>query len=84
MLLLIGAVVSCFLGYRLLGWWAPAAVACTVLAAQAVAFQGVLSTRGGLSEYTQLLVFSGAMCFIVFYATFSIGRSLGQRRRRVR
>jgi hypothetical protein len=81
MLLFTGAAVSAYLGYRLLGWWAPAAVACAVLSAQALSYQGVLSARGGLSEFAQLLVLSGLMSVVMFYATFSIGRSIGQRRK---
>jgi hypothetical protein len=84
MLLVTGAALSAFLGYRLLGWWAPAVVAATILVAQAVAYQGVLSGRSGLSEFAQVLVLSGLMSFVLFYATFSIGRSLGQWRKGVR
>ncbi len=84
MLLLLGAVVSGFLGYRLMGWWVPAAVACAVLAMQAVSFQGVLSTAGSTSGYVQILAMSGAMSLLMFYATFSMGRSWGLRRRRKR
>jgi hypothetical protein len=84
MLLVTGAALSAFLGYRLLGWWAPTAVAATVLVAQAVAYQGVLSGRSGLSEFAQVLVLSGLMSVVLFYATFSIGRSLGRWRKGVR
>jgi len=84
MLLLAGALVSGFLGYKLMGWWVPAAVACAVLAMQAVSFQGVLSTAGSMSGYVQILAMSGAMCLLMFYATFSMGRSWGLRRRRKR
>lgn len=82
MLLLAGALLSAILGYKLLGWWAPAAVACAVLAMQAVSYQGVISTSGSFSGYVQILALSGAMSLIMFYATFSMGRSLGLRRRR--
>jgi hypothetical protein len=82
MLLLAGALISGVLGYRLLGWWAPAAVACVVLAMQAVSYQGVVSTSGSMSGYLQILALSGAMSLIMFYATYSMGRSLGLRRRR--
>ncbi len=84
MLLLAGALVSGFLGYKLMGWWVPAAVAGAVLAMQAVSFQGVLSTTGSLSGYVQILAMSGAMSLLMFYATFSMGRSWGLRRRRKR
>lgn len=82
MLLLTGAVLSAFLGYKLLGWWAPGAVACAVLAAQAVSYQGVLAS--GLFEFVQILVLSGLMSLVMFYATYSIGRSIGRWRRGVR
>ena len=84
MLLLIGALVSGFLGYKLLGWWVPAAVACAVLAMQAVSFQGVLSTAGSMGGYVQILAMSGLMSLLMFYATFSMGRSWGLRRRKKR
>jgi hypothetical protein len=84
MLLVTGATLSAFLGYRLLGWWAPAVVAATILVAQAVAYQGVLSGRSVLAEFAQVLVLSGLMSVVLFYATFSIGRSLGQWRKGVR
>ena len=84
MRLVIGALVSGFLGYRLPGWWAPAAVAAAALALQAVAYQGVLSAPGGLSGFVQLLTLTGVMFLFVCYAVFSLGRSLGLRRRRRR
>jgi hypothetical protein len=84
MLLLAGALVSAFLGYKLLGWWAPAAVACAVLALQAVSYQGVVSASGSVSGFVQILAISGLMSLIMFYATFSMGRSLGLRRRKRR
>jgi hypothetical protein len=84
MLLVVGALVSGFLGYRLLGWWAPAVVAGIVLALQAVSYQGVVSTSGSMGGYVQILVISGAMSLLMFYATFSMGRSLGLKRRKRR
>lgn len=84
MLLLTGGLLSGFLGYRLMGWWAPATVAGAVLVVQAVAYQGVLSTADGVSGFVQILVLSGAMSLLVCYAMFSMGRSLGLRRRKQR
>jgi hypothetical protein len=84
MLLVAGALVSAFLGYRLLGWWAPAAVAAAVLALQAVSYQGVVSTTGSVSGFVHILAISGLMSLLMFYATFSMGRSLGLRRRKRR
>jgi hypothetical protein len=84
MLLLTGALLSGFLGYRLMGWWAPAAVVLGTLALQVVSYQGVLSTAGGVSGLVQILALSGLTCLFVFYATFSLGRSWGLRRRKQR
>ncbi len=84
MVLLAGALVSGFLGFRLKGWWAPAAVACVALALQAVSFQGVLSTPDGLSGFVQMLALTGVTFLFVCYAVFSMGRSLGLRWRRKR
>ncbi|MFZ1101789.1 MAG: hypothetical protein WAN86_02770, partial [Hyphomicrobiaceae bacterium] len=69
---------------RLVGRWAPAAVACVVLAMQAVAYQGVLSTAGGVSGFVQILTMTGLTCLFLYYAVFSMGRSLGLRWRRKR
>ncbi|NJO24227.1 MAG: hypothetical protein HC868_16560 [Sphingomonadales bacterium] len=74
---------SGFLGYKMVGWWAPAAVACAVLAVQAISYQGVISTSGSVSGFVQLLAMGALMSLIMFYATFSMGRSLGLRRRRM-
>jgi hypothetical protein len=84
MLLWTGALLSCFLGYRLHGWWVPAAMAVAVLAAQALAYQGVLSGQRGLAEFLALIGLSGLMSLVMFYATFSIGHAFGLRRRRRR
>jgi hypothetical protein len=84
MLVLTGALVSGFLGYRLTGWWAPAAVTGAVLALQAVAYQGVLSTADGASGLIQILAMTGLTCLFLFYAMFSMGRSLGLRWRKRR
>jgi hypothetical protein len=84
MILLTGALISGILGYRLIGWWAPAAVACAVLALQAIAYQGVLSTADGVSGFVQILVMTGLICLFLFYAIFSMGRSLGLKWRKRR
>ena len=84
MLLLTGALASALLGYRLTGWWAPAAVASAVLALQAIAYQGVLSTADGVSGFVQILAMTGVTSLFLFYAIFSMGRSLGLRWRKRR
>jgi hypothetical protein len=84
MLLLTGALLSGFLGYKMVGWWAPAAVACAILAMQAVSYQGIISTSGSVSGFVQILAMGGLMSVIMCYATFSMGRSLGLRRRKQR
>jgi hypothetical protein len=84
MLLLTGALVSGFLGYRLTGWWVPTAVTLVVLALQAVAYQGVLATADGVSGLVQVLVMTGVTCLFLFHAIFSMGRSLGLRWRKRR
>jgi len=84
MLLLTGAAVSGFLGYKLFGWWAPAAVACATLAAQAVSYQGSFTGGCGWPDFVQILSFTGLMSLFMFYATYSLGRSIGQWKRGVR
>lgn len=76
MLFWIGAAVSGYLGYRLLDWWVPAAVACAVVALQFAMFQFVL---GGRSSGAELYAFSLVLNLVVYFAVFGIGRSIGQR-----
>ncbi len=70
----VGAAASAYLGYRLHDWWVPAAVAGVVVAGQLALLQ---MAAGGPS--VQLLGFS-LMNLVMFYATFGIGRTIGQRR----
>jgi hypothetical protein len=84
MILLTGALVSGVLGFRLTGWWVPAALACVALALQAVAYQGVLGTADGGSGFIQIMVMTGLMSLFLFYALFSMGRSLGLKWRKRR
>jgi uncharacterized membrane protein len=72
----IGAVLSAYLGYRLHAWWVPAAVALVAVAGQFALFQ---MAAGGWGPGIQMIGF-GLMDLVMFYATFGIGRSLGQRR----
>jgi len=76
----IGAVANSYLGYKLHAWWVPAAVACVVAAGQFVLFQ---MAAGGWGPSVQLFGY-GLMDLVMFYATFGIGRSIGQRRNRWR
>ena len=76
----IGAVLSAYLGYRLHDWWVPAAVAGAAVAGQFALFQ---IAAGSWGPSIQLIGF-GLMDLVMFYATFGIGRSLGQRRMRRR
>jgi hypothetical protein len=76
MLFWVGAVVSGYLGYRLLDWWVPAVVACAVVALQFVTFQMMFAGRGSGAEF---YVFSLLLNIVMYYATFSIGRAIGQR-----
>lgn len=84
MLLLTGGLLTGWLGYRQFGWWAPGAVAGVVLGLQAGSYQGVLAAAGGMSSFVQMLAMSGLTSLFLFYATFSMGRSLGLRWRRKR
>jgi hypothetical protein len=70
----VGAAASAYLGYKLHDWWVPAAVAGVVVAAQLALLQ---MAADGLS--VQLLGYS-LMNLVMFYATFGIGRTIGQRR----
>ena len=70
----LGAVLSAYLGYRLHDWWIPVAVAGVVAAGQLALLQ---MTAGG-GPIAQLIGF-GLMDVVMFYATFGIGRGIGQR-----
>jgi hypothetical protein len=70
----VGAAASAYLGYKLHDWWIPAAVAGVVVAGQFALLQ---MAAGGPN--VQLLGFS-LMNLVMFYATFGIGRTIGQRR----
>jgi hypothetical protein len=72
----VGAGICAYLGYRLHGWWVPAAVAVAVGAGQLVLFAMVGGSKG---PGAQLIAFA-AMDLVMFHATFGIGRSVGQRR----
>jgi len=77
MLFWVGAGVSAYLGYKMHDWWVPALVACAAVAGQFV----LLHLAGGGRGPTAQLVGFGVMDFVMFYATFGIGRTIGQRRR---
>jgi uncharacterized membrane protein len=72
----IGAVSSAYLGYKLHAWWVPAAVAVVAVAGQSALFH---FAAGGWGPSVQMIGY-GLMDLVMFYATFGIGRSLGQRR----
>jgi hypothetical protein len=76
----VGAVASGYLGYRMHDWWVPAAVACVVVVGQFALFQ---MAAGGRGPNVQLLGFA-LMNVVMYYATFGIGRAIGQRRRQRR
>jgi hypothetical protein len=82
MILTVGALVTGYLGFRLMGAWVVAAVAGVVLALTAVAYQGVLSTPAGMRDFIQILAMTGLTSLFLFYAVFSMGRSLGLRWRK--
>jgi hypothetical protein len=73
----VGAALCAYLGYKLHDWWVPAAVAGALVAGQFVLFQ---MAAGSWGPSIQLLGFS-LMDLVMFYATFGIGRSIGQRKR---
>lgn len=72
----VGALLSAYLGYKMHAWWIPAVVAVVVAAGQLGLFQ---MTGGGGGPSAQLVGF-GLMDVVMFFATFGIGRSIGQRR----
>jgi hypothetical protein len=84
MLLLVGGLLSGLLGWRLWGWWAPAVLACVVLVLQAVANQGVLAAADGTRDLIQILTMTALTSLFLFYAVYSMGRSLGLRWRKQR
>ncbi len=81
MLFWAGSILAGFLGYKLLAWWMPAAVACAVAAGQFLTFQWMLGQQAARLE---LVLLSLTLNLTMYYATFSIGRAIGQRRARRR
>jgi hypothetical protein len=75
-----GAVLTGILGYRQLQGWVPVAIACAVAALQFFLFHNLVGARGAGLE----LLFSLILNLTMYYATFSIGRAIGQRRARRR
>ena len=75
-----GAVLTGVLGYKRLDWWVPAVIAGTVAAGQFFYFQTLLGGQGARLE----LLFSLILNLTMYYATFSIGRAIGERRARRR
>ena len=67
---------SAYLGYKLHDWWVPRPSPVWSVAGQFALFQ---MAAGGWGPSVQLIGF-GLMDLVMFYATFGIGRSLGQRR----
>jgi len=72
----VGSGLSAFLGYRLFDWWVPAVLACAVAAGQFFLFQALFGEHAGRFE---LLGSSLLLNLMMYYATFSIGRAIGQR-----
>ena len=75
-----GVVVAAVLGFKRLDWWVPALVAGAVAAGQFFYFQTLLGDGGARLE----LLFSLILNLTMYYATFSIGRAIGERRARRR
>ena len=80
MLFWTGVVVAAVLGYKRLDWWVPALVAGAVAVGQFFYFQTLLGDGGARLE----LLFSLILNLTMYYATFSIGRAIGERRARRR
>lgn len=76
MLFWAGSVLSAFLGYKLFNWLVPAVLAGAVAAGQFFAFQSLFGEQGARLE---LLLSSLVLNLMMYYATFSIGRAIGQR-----
>jgi hypothetical protein len=70
-----GAVLAGYLGYKRLDWWVPAVIACAVAAGRFFIVQTMLGEHGAGLE----LLFGLILNLMMYYATFSIGRALGQR-----
>ena len=77
MIMTLGAVISGYLGFRLYEIWVPAAIACAIVAVQFAMFQVGNSQDVGLELYLFSFMLSSLLC----YATYSIGRAIGQRRK---
>ena len=77
MIMALGAVISGYLGYRLYEMWVPTAIASAIIAVQYEMFQVGKNPGAGAELYALSFMLSLCLC----YATFSIGRAIGQRRK---
>jgi hypothetical protein len=75
-----GAVLTAILGYKQLQWWLPPVIACAVAGLQFLVLHSLVGAQGARLE----LLFSLILNLTMYYATFSIGRAIGERRARRR
>jgi hypothetical protein len=75
MIMVLGAAISGYLGFRRYDVWVPAAISGVVVAIQFAMFQ----VGNNPDVRLELYVFSFMLSLFVCYATFGIGRAIAQR-----
>ena len=75
MIMVLGAAVSGYLGFRRHEVWVPTAIACVIVAIQFAMFQVGNNPDVRLGLY----VFSFMLSLFLCYATYGIGRTIAQR-----
>ena len=75
MIMVLGALISGYLGFRRYEVWVPTAIACVIVAIQFAMFQVGSNPDVRLEIY----VFSFMLSLFVCYATYGIGRTIAQR-----
>lgn len=75
MIMVLGAVISGYLGFRRYEVWVPTAISCVILAIQFAMFQ----VGNNPDVPIEIYVFSFMLSLFVCYATYGIGRAIAQR-----
>jgi len=75
MIMVLGAAVSGYLGFRRYEMWVPTAIACVIVAIQFAMFR----VGNNPDVRVELYAFSFMLSLFVCYATYGIGRAIAQR-----
>jgi hypothetical protein len=78
MIIVLGAAVSGYLGFRRYQMWVPTAISCVIVAIQIVMFRIGNNPDERVALYASSLM-TFLMSLFLCYATYGIGRTIAQR-----